>query len=132
MSNNIGPIEAMHALQEFAATIDNVVSDLDESIGHMQSLEHELGGEEAKVKKYAKYVKAEAVRNQQGEEFRKDELAEVAAKSEDLERTVEKVNGDLEHELSELTEIGNEMQELHEMAEVAEEALEVLKNYSEN
>lgn len=124
------PKEAMVALQEFAKVMEDVISELDTSIEHMQSLEQELGGEEAQVKKFGRYVSKEAVKNSKGGEFDKEKLSDLAANSEDLERSVEKVNGDLETEIAELKEMGEDLNELHEMSTVAEEALEVLKNHS--
>lgn len=128
--SDTSPKEAMVALQEFAEVMENVISDMDTAIGHMQNLESELGGEETQVKKFGQYVRKEAIKNKKGGEFNEEKLSEMASNSEDLERTIEKVNGDLETEVSELKEIAEELVELDEMAGVAEEALEVLKNYS--
>ena len=127
---NGDPKEAMVALQEFAKVMEDVISDLDNAIDHMQSLEHELGGEEAQVKKFGRYVSKEAIKNKNGGEFDQEKLSDLAANSEDLERAVEKVNGDLETEITELKELGEDLNELHEMSTVAEDALEILKNHS--
>lgn len=124
------PKQAIVALQDFAEAMENVVSDMDSAIRHLQNLESELGGEEASVKRFAGLAQKEAAKKMDGGEFDEERLSKIAAESSKIERSVRKVNQDIESEISELRSFSEELVKLDELSEVAEGALKELEQSS--
>lgn len=121
---------AMSFLIKFGKQVEEVAGEIDQAVNHLQSLEQELGGEGETVMNFVnEELLPVAKEYKQTGNLDHEEVVKLIQDEDSLERTVEKVNGDLEKEVNEIKKIGSEFGKLERMAEEAEKAIEKIERF---